>query len=71
MPAVTTAGVALAIDVPPERMDDFRLMLREQIADDSHRLHDIDEGVDSTPRVAVEARVDFLWSLAEQVGGAY
>lgn len=61
----------LSIDVPADRLDDFRLMLREQIVDDAERLADIDHGLDPTPRGDVQQRVTFLWALADQVGGVY
>ncbi len=65
--AVAPAAVTLTVD----RIEDFRLMLREQIVDDNERLRDIEAGLDGSPRAPVQARLDFLWSLARQVGGLY
>lgn len=66
---VAAPPVPLRIDAPS--LDDFRLMLREQLVDDTERLRDIEAGLDSTPRAAVQRRIDLVWSLATQVGGLY
>jgi hypothetical protein len=57
--------------MPVEALDDFRLMLREQLADDHERLREIDAGFDPTDPDAVRARIDLVWELAAQVGGVY
>jgi hypothetical protein len=69
---ITSASPATyAVSIPPERLDDFRLMLREQVVDDTERLRDIDAGYDSSPREPVQERLEFVWSLARLVGGIY
>jgi hypothetical protein len=57
--------------MPVEALDDFRLMLREQLADDHERLREIEAGFDPTDPDAVRARIDLVWELAAQVGGVY
>lgn len=59
------------LEISVEAIDDFRLMLREQLADDHERLREIDAGFDPSDPDAVRERIDLVWSLAEQVGGVY
>lgn len=65
------ADVVASVTIPNDCLDDFRLMLREQLVDDEERLRDIRAGIDSTPPAAVRGRIAFVWTLAEQVGGIY
>ena len=71
MARLSAPPAAMAVEVPVDRLDDFRLMLREQLLDDNERLRDIAAGVDPTAREPVADRVAFVWSLASQVGGVF
>ena len=71
MGLTSASSAAYAISIPRERLDDFRLMLREQVVDDTERLRDIDAGYDSSAREPVQEGLEFVWSLARLVGGIY
>lgn len=71
MPQVADVRAVATIAIPYERLDDFRLMLREQVHDDSERLRDIDAGCDDSSPELVQERIEFVWSLADQLGGMY
>jgi hypothetical protein len=72
-------GESVVFAVCGPDLDDFRTMLREQIAGDSEQLRFIREhgqgrrSTDATHLTVdrVRRRLDFLWRLADHVGGVY
>ena len=69
--SVSSATTTVGIDLPASQLDDFRLMLREQLMDDHERLREIEAGFDGCDPAAVRARIDLVWSLARQAGGIF
>lgn len=66
----------VVLRVPPEHVDDFRVMLREQIAGDIEALRDHREGRygrrrDDAHLGELDRRIGFLWSLAALAGGLF
>lgn len=61
----------VTLEVAADRLDDLRLMFREQLVDDHQLLQDAEEADDREDAEAIRARIDFVWSLAAQAGGIY
>ena len=71
MHEVTTPLRNATLEVSADRLDDLRLMLREQLVDDHQLLQDAEDVDDREGATAIRARIDFVWSLAKQAGGIY
>lgn len=68
----------VTIVVPAASLEDFRLMLREQIAGDVESLRWLAEHGEAADRREphlgadrLRARLRYLWDLAEDLGGLY